>query len=238
MKKITSVIAVALFLVGTGTVWAASGDSTISIGYTSIKADGAKKAVNGYRDAMDTFIRDYNSIKPGGYTASGHADSYNDLRGFNLKYRYEITDTWGVIASVSHASQEYKGNLNASKPVKPGSTSMTYAWPSTQADSSVKARYLAVMAGPTYRLNDYVSGYAMLGGASARVEYVLNGRLNVAGESYRGSLNGNQNKTSLAYGVGLQFNPVKYITVDVAYEGSGSGDWKTSGFNVGLGYKF
>lgn len=236
MKKITTVFAVALFLVGNGTAWAEAGESTISIGYASVKADGVKKAVNGYRDAMETFVRDYNSVKPDGYTASGHVGSYNDLRGFNLKYRYEITDAWGVIASVSHASQEYKGRLNASKSVKPGSTSVTYAWPSSQADSSVKACYLAVMAGPTYRLNDYVSGYIMIGGASAKAEYHMSEQLNSSGESYH--LNSNQNKTSLAYGVGLQFNPVKYITVDVAYEGSGSGDWKTSGFNVGLGYKF
>ncbi|EPR3234927.1 TPA: Ail/Lom family outer membrane beta-barrel protein, partial [Escherichia coli] len=26
--------------------------------------------------------------------------------------------------------------------------------------------------------------------------------------------------------------------VDVAYEGSGSGDWRTDGFIVGVGYKF
>lgn len=236
MKKIATVFSVILFLAGTGTALAEAGESTISIGYASVKADGVKKAVNSYRDAMEAFVSDYNNVKPDGYTASGYADSYNDLRGFNLKYRYEITDAWGVIASVSHASQEYKGSLNASKPVKPGSTSMTYAWSSSQAYSSVKARYLAVMAGPTYRLNDYVSGYVMIGGANAKVEYHMNEQLNSTGASYR--LDSNQNKTSLAYGVGLQFNPVKYITVDVAYEGSGSGDWKTSGFNVGLGYKF
>ncbi|EFG2850770.1 Ail/Lom family outer membrane beta-barrel protein, partial [Escherichia coli] len=26
--------------------------------------------------------------------------------------------------------------------------------------------------------------------------------------------------------------------IDVAYEGSGSGDWRTDGFIVGVGYKF
>ncbi|HFP4946070.1 TPA: Ail/Lom family outer membrane beta-barrel protein, partial [Escherichia coli] len=28
------------------------------------------------------------------------------------------------------------------------------------------------------------------------------------------------------------------LAVDVAYEGSGSGDWRTDGFIVGVGYKF
>ncbi|EPR7517154.1 TPA: Ail/Lom family outer membrane beta-barrel protein, partial [Escherichia coli] len=27
-------------------------------------------------------------------------------------------------------------------------------------------------------------------------------------------------------------------TIDIAYEGSGSGDWRTDGFIVGVGYKF
>ncbi|WP_252385339.1 Ail/Lom family outer membrane beta-barrel protein, partial [Escherichia coli] len=26
--------------------------------------------------------------------------------------------------------------------------------------------------------------------------------------------------------------------IDIAYEGSGSGDWRTDGFIVGIGYKF
>ncbi|HEI6819015.1 Ail/Lom family outer membrane beta-barrel protein [Yersinia enterocolitica] len=45
-------------------------------------------------------------------------------------------------------------------------------------------------------------------------------------------------KTSFAYGIGLQFNPFESVAVDVSYEGSGSGNWRTNGFNVGVGYKF
>ncbi|MEI5184253.1 Ail/Lom family outer membrane beta-barrel protein, partial [Pseudomonas aeruginosa] len=28
------------------------------------------------------------------------------------------------------------------------------------------------------------------------------------------------------------------LRLDIAYEGSGSGDWRTDGFIVGVGYKF
>ncbi|WP_410989088.1 Ail/Lom family outer membrane beta-barrel protein [Escherichia coli] len=34
------------------------------------------------------------------------------------------------------------------------------------------------------------------------------------------------------------FNPTESVAIDVAYEGSGSGDWRTDGFIVGVGYKF
>ncbi|HFR6976962.1 TPA: Ail/Lom family outer membrane beta-barrel protein, partial [Shigella flexneri] len=37
---------------------------------------------------------------------------------------------------------------------------------------------------------------------------------------------------------GVQFNPTESVAIDIAYEGSGSGDWHTDGFIVGVGYKF
>ncbi len=39
-------------------------------------------------------------------------------------------------------------------------------------------------------------------------------------------------------GAGVQFNPTESVAIDIAYEGSGSGDWRTDGFIVGVGYKF
>ncbi|HGJ5904420.1 MAG TPA: Ail/Lom family outer membrane beta-barrel protein, partial [Arsenophonus apicola] len=35
-----------------------------------------------------------------------------------------------------------------------------------------------------------------------------------------------------------QVNVYEGVTVDVGYERSGSGEWKTDAFTVGLGYKF
>ncbi len=53
-----------------------------------------------------------------------------------------------------------------------------------------------------------------------------------------GSDDGRHSNTSLAWGAGVQFNPTESVTIDLAYEGSGSGDWRTDGFIVGVGYKF
>ncbi len=47
-----------------------------------------------------------------------------------------------------------------------------------------------------------------------------------------------ESQTSLAWGAGVQFNPTESVAIDIAYEGSGSGDWRTDGFIVGVGYKF
>ncbi|EFN7422841.1 Ail/Lom family outer membrane beta-barrel protein [Escherichia coli] len=53
-----------------------------------------------------------------------------------------------------------------------------------------------------------------------------------------GSDDGRHSNMSLAWGAGVQFNPTESVAIDVAYEGSGSGDWRTDGFIVGVGYKF
>ncbi|NWM32848.1 Ail/Lom family outer membrane beta-barrel protein, partial [Escherichia coli] len=49
---------------------------------------------------------------------------------------------------------------------------------------------------------------------------------------------GRHSNTSLAWGAGVQFNPTESVAIDIAYEGSGSGDRRTDGFIVGVGYKF
>lgn len=56
--------------------------------------------------------------------------------------------------------------------------------------------------------------------------------------SATGSDDGRHSNTSLAWGAGVQFNPTESVAIDIAYEGSGSGDWRTDGFIVGVGYKF
>ncbi|OVC14650.1 hypothetical protein UP87_27850 [Escherichia coli] len=45
-------------------------------------------------------------------------------------------------------------------------------------------------------------------------------------------------RQSLAWGAGVQFNPTESVTIDLAYEGSGSGDWRSDAFIVGIGYRF
>ena len=52
-----------------------------------------------------------------------------------------------------------------------------------------------------------------------------------------GSDDGRHSNTSLAWGAGVQFNPTESVAIDIAYEGSGSGDWRTDGFIVGVGYR-
>ncbi|EAA7987834.1 outer membrane beta-barrel protein [Salmonella enterica subsp. enterica] len=234
MKKTVVILGLITFCSTSAKLWAAEGEQTISISYASIQSDALKNAVRDYGHRTDAFVSGYNA-SGSSYTASGRADSYNDMRGITLKYRYEMTDQWGVVAAFSHVSQEFKGTVNASKEVKKGpTTTTTYAWSSSDAYGSVKGTLNSLLVGPSYRLNDYVSGYALAGVAKTKIEY----RQAQSMGSSDSASSWEQNKTSVAYGLGLQINPVKNIAIDLAWEGSGTGEWQTRGFNIGLGYSF
>ncbi|CTB53266.1 membrane protein [Shigella sonnei] len=100
------------------------------------------------------------------------------------------------------------------------------------------------MAGPSVRVNEWFSAYAMAGVAYSRVSTFSGDYIRVTDNKGKthdvltGSDDGRHSNTSLAWGAGVQFNPTESVAIDIAYEGSGSGDWRTDGFIVGVGYKF
>ncbi|HFV5884496.1 TPA: Ail/Lom family outer membrane beta-barrel protein [Escherichia coli] len=111
-------------------------------------------------------------------------------------------------------------------------------------EDSVRNRWFSVMAGPSVRVNEWFSAYAMAGVAYSRVSTFSGDYLRVTDNKGKthdvltGSDDGRHSDTSLAWGAGVQFNPTESVAIDIAYEGSGSGDWRTDGFIVGVGYKF
>ncbi|HEI6739928.1 TPA: Ail/Lom family outer membrane beta-barrel protein [Yersinia enterocolitica] len=219
MKKfVISAIAGLISLGCITTANAAAGDNTFSIGYAQTHSSSLKNGVNSIHDIMAG--------------AGGHLGDYKDPKGINFKFRHEFDDHLGLIASLTHTDKKFSGD-NFSQ----GKDDYNYL--------SAKGRYFSFMAGPTLRLNEYISAYATAGVAYTKA--------NVYGAEYSakkdtsGKITGydvvdsgtfSDHKTSFAYGIGLQFNPFESVAVDVSYEGSGSGNWRTNGFNVGVGYKF
>ncbi|RAX04391.1 MULTISPECIES: Ail/Lom family outer membrane beta-barrel protein [unclassified Photorhabdus] len=138
-------------------------------------------------------------------------------KGFNLKYRYELDSNWGVIGSFTYTHLGNDLYINSSKIGK------------SELD------YYSLMAGPTYRFNEYVSAYGMIGAAHGKVKasYLVNSNSGSDGYS----------KTSIGYGLGLQFNPVPNWTIDTSYEyakfnEASLGDLKVGTWVVGVGYRF
>ncbi|CAQ84139.1 MULTISPECIES: Ail/Lom family outer membrane beta-barrel protein [Photorhabdus] len=147
----------------------------------------------------------------GGY-AQGHVKydgnkSNKDTKGFNLKYRYELDDHFSVIGSATYTGYDFK--YGDPKPTK------------------LDMDYYSLMAGPSYRFNEYVSVYGLVGAAH------VHGKEDVFASGSR-----KKEKTSVSYGAGLQFNPIPNLAIDASYEYSKLGDLKVGTWVVGVGYRF
>ncbi len=250
---------------------------------------------------------EHQSTLSAGYLhVSTNAPGSDELNGINVKYRYEFTDTLGLVTSFSYAGDRNRqltrysdtrwhedsvrnrwfsvmagpsvrvnewfsayamagvaysrvstfsgdylrvtDNKGKTHDVLTGSddgrhSNTSLAW-GAGVQYSVRNRWFSVMAGPSVRVNEWFSAYAMAGVAYSRVSTFSGDYLRVTDNKGKthdvltGSDDGRHSNTSLAWGAGVQFNPTESVAIDVAYEGSGSGDWRTDGFIVGVGYKF
>ncbi len=174
---------------------------------------------------------EHQSTLSAGYLhVSTNVPGSDELNGINVKYRYEFTDTLGMVTSFSYAGDKNR--------------QLTHYSDTRWHEDSVRNRWFSVMAGPSVRVNEWFSAYAMAGVAYSRVSTFSGDYLRVTDNKGKthdvltGSDDARHSNTSMAWGAGVQFNPAESVAVDVAYEGSGSGDWRTDGFIVGVGYKF
>lgn len=101
---------------------------------------------------------------------------------------------------------------------------------SREYDAKRNMKYYSLLAGPAYRINDYVNLYVLAGFAHTKAEAEI-----ISLAKYQG------NTTSLAYGAGVAINPVENISVNIDYEGTRTnhnGNISINGLNIGVGYRF
>lgn len=194
--------------------------------YAAILSAAICLAVSG----APAWASEHQSTLSAGYLhASTNVSGSDDLNGINVKYRYEFTDTLGMVTSFSYAGDKNR--------------QLTRYSDTRWHEDSVRNRWFSVMAGPSVRVNEWFSAYAMAGVAYSRVSTFSGDYLRVTDNKGKthdvltGSDDGRHSNTSLAWGAGVQFNPTESVAIDIAYEGSGSGDWRTDGFIVGVGYR-
>lgn len=156
-----------------------------------------------------------------GYAQSKVQD-FKNLRGVNVQYRYEWDSPFSVLGSFSYMKGDESYSLREND---------------SGYDGKTDVKYYSLLAGPAYRINDYVSLYGLAGFAHTKVEdkttYLTGYR-----ETY------NYSRTEFAYGAGVIVNPVDYVSVSVGYEGSktksgeAGGSHSINGFNLAVGYRF
>ncbi|MCT4713111.1 Ail/Lom family outer membrane beta-barrel protein [Enterobacteriaceae bacterium H11S18] len=158
--------------------------------------------------------------------AQANVENFDNLKGVNVKYRYEWDSPLSVITSFTYmgatVDDAYSDEVN-------------------DFQDHDDFKYYSLSVGPAYRFNEYVSVYGLLGAAYGKVNYDYHW------ESHDGedkvSMSGNQDSTRLMYGADVQINPMDNLVIDVGYEGSdyknGDGDtFAINGFNLGIGYRF
>ncbi|WP_339056872.1 Ail/Lom family outer membrane beta-barrel protein [Candidatus Regiella endosymbiont of Tuberolachnus salignus] len=206
MKKVMKKIIGLSVLAGlSANAFAEAGQSTLSVGYA------------------------HSDLK---YSDSRKADDTNTVNvearerhvsGFNVKYRYEFTDQWGAITSFTHAQTSGTPGISLNgEAIK-------------DASASYKLQYNSLMIGSTYRVNDWVSLYGMVGASNGRVH--LHADKNVPGVQDSARRH-SENKYAVAWSAGLQVNPLEQLAVDLSFEQSNPGEMKANTVVLGLGYTF
>ncbi|MEN4558097.1 Ail/Lom family outer membrane beta-barrel protein [Pantoea agglomerans] len=158
--------------------------------------------------------------------AQSKVEDFKNIRGVNVQYRYEWESPLSVIGSFSYM----KGDDSYSE-------QNDYFDGLEKYNEKIEAKYYSLMAGPAYRINDYVSFYGLIGVARTKVEDKANYQSQYA--QYSGSYS--ESKTSFAYGAGVVVNPISNLSVSVGYEGTRvkyNEDVAINGFNIGVGYRF
>ncbi|ACQ68632.1 Ail/Lom family outer membrane beta-barrel protein [Candidatus Williamhamiltonella defendens] len=166
-----------------------------------------------------------NSLSVGyAWSSLGVIDEKNKLKtnkdagpkGINLKYRYEIDNQLGIITSFTYLRK--KDDLL----VKIGSTDINY---------SLNFNYYSLLIGPTYRFNEWVSGYAALGFVHSKVKEAAK-FINIDEKA-------DNKKNGFAGMIGFQVNPMTNIVIDGSFEYAKSVYGKKAKvWSIGLGYRF
>ncbi|WP_249507878.1 Ail/Lom family outer membrane beta-barrel protein, partial [Escherichia coli] len=93
---------------------------------------------------------EHQSTLSAGYLhASTNVPGSDDLNGINVKYRYEFTDTLGLVTSFSYAGDKNR--------------QLTRYSDTRWHEDSVRNRWFSVMAGPSVRVNEWLSADATAG---------------------------------------------------------------------------
>lgn len=223
---------------------AAAGEHTISQGYAHFHAPGLKKFVRDASDYNRISLEDFvhKNLTPPEYDQTvfrGYPGKDKAPQGINVRYRYEITDSFGVITSFTWARAKTDSKFRAGINETHGGEDVKGK---ASAQMDVLANYRSVLAGPAWRLNQYASLYVMAGAGISKVtaDLKVKGSVKRNQQEDKGGFSESysQRKKSFAWSAGTQFNLNDSVAMDLAYEGSGSGDWRTSGFVVGVGLRF
>jgi len=212
--------------------FANAGPSTVSISYLGLSSDALEKA--GASRLPEFSQRATQAGDSFGQPAAISGGSPKDPKGLAFSFRHEFDNTWGVIVEGGYATDDGTMSYRMQKQLPDQTTSVA------SGKLDVTGNFAFLGAGPTLRFNDVISIYAMATGNYKTIKYDENHirTRDSASEGYSNTFSASQDKFDVGYAVGAQFNVYHGLVIDASYAMLGSGDWKASGFTVGVGYNF
>ncbi|CTD49268.1 outer membrane protein [Shigella sonnei] len=176
---------------GTITVYEDSRPGTLNDFLGAMTEDDARPEALAVSGAPAWASEHQSTLSAGYLHARTNVPGSDDLNGINVKYRYEFTDTLGLVTSFSYAGDKNR--------------QLTRYSDTRWHEDSVRNRWFSVMAGPSVRVNEWFSAYAMAGVAYSRVSTFSGDYIRVTDNKGKthdvltGSDDGRHSNTSLAH---------------------------------------
>jgi len=162
----------------------------------------------------------------------GKIKDFGEMQGANVKFQYETQTPWGLMGSMTlmkkdwdnynrtfksiHNSREDNRNRKFKPTFNSREDKISDHYRLIKKEPIRNALYFSALAGPTYRISNNLSLFA-LGGVSHTVvdkPLVQGSRPN----SFK--KNGSESSSQFAYSAGVIFNPTDRMALNVGYEGS------------------
>lgn len=141
---------------------------------------------------------------------------------------YAQGDAQGVVNKANGFNLKYRYEWDNNDPLGV-ITSFTHIEKDYSEDSYYnKGEYYGITAGPAFRINDWASIYGVVGVGYGK------GLSN----AQDGTNKNNSSDYGVAYGAGLQFNPMENVAIDVSYEQSRIRSTDIGTWIAGVGYRF
>ncbi|MEQ4924612.1 Ail/Lom family outer membrane beta-barrel protein [Proteus hauseri] len=176
---------------------------------TSIISIPTVQAHDDIKLGKSTLSAGYAQIKPEGQ---------NPMHGGSISFRQELNQQFGLVVTGTYAQKEYDFDKPAKEILK-----------------NVDTRYYSVMAGPTLRLNDFISVYGTAGISQIQMK-------NIHGKDIKQE---KIKKNAFSWGAGLMINPVEMVSISIGYENSrykikqiSDNRMVVDGFVANIGYRF
>lgn len=142
------------------------------------------------------------------------------LKGVNAQYRYEWDSPVNLVVSASYLK---------------GDNKLSYTDGYDMYHDEYNIKQFSLLAGPEYKINDFLGVYALAGFAHSKIE---GQQTWVNSTGHTKDFNDSLKETNFAYGVGVKINPIDNVSVNLGYEGTMVDGAKAKGFNIGVGYRF